>query len=121
MSRGTLDRIRGGTAARLRRARGRLIGTLTHVRTDRHVAALTFDDGPDPDHTPTLLDILADHGAAGTFFVVGDQAAEHRDLLSDIAGRGHAIGNHTWDHRSMPGLTGAERREQLDDRDLGRP
>jgi peptidoglycan/xylan/chitin deacetylase (PgdA/CDA1 family) len=60
--------------------------------------ALTFDDGPDPDGTPPLLDLLARHGVRATFFVVGKRAAEHPGLLRRIAAAGHALGNHTFSH-----------------------
>lgn len=75
--------------------------------------ALTFDDGPDPEWTPRLLDLLQAHGARATFFVVGKQAARHRPILERAAAEGHAIGNHTWDHPSLPTLRGYARRAQL--------
>jgi len=60
--------------------------------------ALTFDDGPHPEFTPRLLDALSAAGISATFFVVGDRAARHRDILQRIAADGHEIGNHTWTH-----------------------
>ena len=54
-----------------------LLGTITHVRTTEAVAALTFDDGPDPENTPALLEILARHGAKATFFMLGMHARRH--------------------------------------------
>ncbi|MBI1313503.1 polysaccharide deacetylase family protein [bacterium] len=68
--------------------------------------ALTFDDGPHPDHTPRLLDALADAGITATFFIVGERGSEHRSLLQRIAYDGHNIGNHTWSH-SEPRETSA--------------
>lgn len=62
------------------------------------VVALTFDDGPDPAVTPRVLDLLEGAGARATFFVVGERAAEQRDLLREIVRRGHRLGNHTWSH-----------------------
>ncbi|MGB1055429.1 MAG: polysaccharide deacetylase family protein [Flavobacteriales bacterium] len=59
---------------------------------------LTFDDGPDPEVTPWVLDILAQHGAKATFFVVGDQAAKHPDILDLVKKAGHAVGGHTMRH-----------------------
>jgi peptidoglycan/xylan/chitin deacetylase (PgdA/CDA1 family) len=60
--------------------------------------AFTFDDGPDPRTTPRVLELLARHGAQGTFFVVGSRAAKHPDLVRRILAEGHAIGSHTLRH-----------------------
>ena len=60
--------------------------------------ALTFDDGPHPDLTPKILDMLEKHDARGCFFVVGKFAEEHSNLLEMIINRGHLLGNHTYDH-----------------------
>ncbi len=70
--------------------------------------ALTFDDGPHPEHTPRLLDLLADAGARATFFVVGERAEQHPGLIRRIADEGHELGNHTWTH-SEPSQTSAAR------------
>lgn len=70
--------------------------------------ALTFDDGPHPEHTPRLLDMLADAGARGTFFIVGERAEQHPGLIRRIADEGHELGNHTWTH-SEPSQTSAAR------------
>ncbi len=59
---------------------------------------LTFDDGPDPDKTPRLLDALAAAGAPATFFLIGERAARHPGLVRRIAAEGHALGNHSWSH-----------------------
>ena len=60
--------------------------------------ALTFDDGPDPLTTPALLDLLSQYGVSATFFIAGEKAAAHPDLIREILARGHAIGNHTYSH-----------------------
>lgn len=60
--------------------------------------ALTFDDGPHPDHTPRLLDRLAHLGIPATFFVVGREAERHPALVERIVAEGHAIGHHSWHH-----------------------
>lgn len=60
--------------------------------------ALTFDDGPHPDFTPRILDILAEHRASAMFFVIGQNARKYPDVLRRIAHEGHAIGNHSLDH-----------------------
>jgi peptidoglycan/xylan/chitin deacetylase (PgdA/CDA1 family) len=86
------------------RAKARLFGTVVGVRTAAPAAALTFDDGPDPESTPALLGILARHRAKGTFFLVGKRAARHPELVARLLAEGHAIGNHSWDHPSLPRL-----------------
>ena len=60
--------------------------------------ALSFDDGPSPESTPILLGLLARHRLQATFFVVGEKAANHPELISDILRQGHTIGNHSWKH-----------------------
>ena len=60
--------------------------------------SLTFDDGPHPEHTPALLDELEAAGIEATFFVVGEKAERHPDIVRRIAEAGHEIGNHTWSH-----------------------
>lgn len=60
--------------------------------------ALTFDDGPSPDHTPAVLDLLDGAGVKATFFVIGRKAAEHPDLVRSILARGHALGIHGQTH-----------------------
>ncbi len=69
-----------------------LLGTVSHVRTDELVAALTFDDGPHPEWTPSLLDILDRHGARATFFCLGRFAQEHPNIVAATAEAGHTSG-----------------------------
>jgi peptidoglycan/xylan/chitin deacetylase (PgdA/CDA1 family) len=68
------------------------------VRTTRREIALTFDDGPDPKWTRAVLDLLEAHGHRGTFFVIGERAAQHAGLLAEMSRRGHEVANHTWTH-----------------------
>lgn len=91
----------------------RLLGTVTGVHTEQALAAFTFDDGPDPRTTPRLLEVLEAHGARGTFFLIGRAAARYPALVERIAAGGHAIGNHSFDHRSFPQLSARARREQI--------
>lgn len=63
-----------------------------------HQVALTFDDGPSPFSTPMLLDLLARHKLQATFFVVGEKAAAHPELIAAILAQGHGIGNHSLRH-----------------------
>jgi peptidoglycan-N-acetylglucosamine deacetylase len=60
--------------------------------------ALTFDDGPDPDVTPRLLELLRRHDVPATFFVTGARAERHPGLIRDILSRGHTLGNHSYHH-----------------------
>ncbi len=91
----------------------RVMGTITHVSTQDPVAALTFDDGPHPESTPRLLDILEKHQARATFFMVGEAAQRYPEIVRRAAQAGHSIGNHTWDHVAVPLITGRERRAQM--------
>jgi peptidoglycan/xylan/chitin deacetylase (PgdA/CDA1 family) len=77
-------------------------------RTGGPEAALTFDDGPDPEVTPRILDLLAEAGVRASFFVVGERAERHPDLVRRIAQEGHAVGNHSWSHAWLP-FCGARR------------
>lgn len=71
------------------------------VETQRRAIALTFDDGPDPEITPVVLDALGRHDARATFFVVGALAASHPGIVREVAARGHEVGNHTWSHAHL--------------------
>jgi peptidoglycan/xylan/chitin deacetylase (PgdA/CDA1 family) len=59
---------------------------------------LTFDDGPHPDITPWVLDVLRTHGAKATFFVVGSRVQRYPEVMERMRSEGHAIGNHTMTH-----------------------
>jgi peptidoglycan-N-acetylglucosamine deacetylase len=63
--------------------------------------ALTFDDGPDADYTPQILDILKAKHAPATFFVVGLEADRHSGLLKRMVAEGHEVGNHTFSHPNI--------------------
>jgi peptidoglycan-N-acetylglucosamine deacetylase len=67
-------------------------------RTGSNAVALTFDDGPDPVHTPLILDLLKQHGVKATFCVVGFRARDNPDLVKRIAAEGHTLCNHSWQH-----------------------
>jgi peptidoglycan/xylan/chitin deacetylase (PgdA/CDA1 family) len=69
-------------------------------RTDSNEVWLTIDDGPHPDQTPRILDILAHHGARASFFVTGKQVDWNRDLCRRIVAGGHTLENHTYSHPS---------------------
>ncbi len=71
-------------------------------RRGRKVAYLTFDDGPIPEVTPWVLDVLDKYHVKATFFLVGDNVRRHPELLEEIKRRGHSFGNHTMHH--LPGF-----------------
>lgn len=62
------------------------------------VVYLTFDDGPIPECTPEVLDILSKYGVKATFFMVAENAERYPDLLMRVRAEGHTIGNHTYHH-----------------------
>jgi peptidoglycan/xylan/chitin deacetylase (PgdA/CDA1 family) len=70
----------------------------TRFRTARKDVWLTIDDGPDPDDTPRILDLLEAHGARATFFVIGERAARYPELVTEIVRRGHEVALHTHTH-----------------------
>ncbi len=72
--------------------------SLPEASAARGEIAITIDDGPDPDVTPTVLELLDRHGVKATFFCIGEKARNHPDLCRDIAKRGHALENHSMHH-----------------------
>lgn len=84
--------------------------------------ALTIDDGPDPDVTPKVLDLLDRHRMKATFFCIGVRAARYPEICREIIARGHAIENHTQHHRhtfSLLGIAGIGREVQAAQQTLG--
>lgn len=75
--------------------------TIDGVKLPPHqkAIALTFDDGPWPKTTAKMLDILEEHDVKATFFVLGSNVRRFPDLLKRVVQEGHAIGNHTWNHK----------------------
>ena len=67
----------------------------------KHAVALTFDDGPDPVWTPRILDTLRVHRAKATFFIIGENAEVHPELVRRELREGHEIGNHTFTHPNL--------------------
>ena len=75
-----------------------LYPTISHGPRDRPRVALTFDDGPDPEVTPSILDTLDAAGARATFFVIGRHLQRHRHIATRALREGHELGNHSWMH-----------------------
>lgn len=68
-------------------------------------AVLSFDDGPDPEWTPRILDLLKAEGVKAVFFVVGSRAAEHPEIIRRILAEGHELGNHSYWHSDLAKAT----------------
>lgn len=96
---------------------GPAFGTMQYPQTvplgPREVA-LTFDDGPHPDNTIRILDILDRHCIKATFFMVGYYANKHPEIVREVAARGHIIGTHTWLHpNSLRQLSAAQAKREI--------
>lgn len=76
---------------------------------------LTFDDGPSELWTPQILDLLAEHQAKATFFVVGSQLEGRESIVRRAGYDKHTVGNHTWTHPRLTKATDAEIRSELRD------
>ena len=87
--------------------------TFSSVHVDGPYIAMTFDDGPSATLTPKLLDILATHHIKATFFVIGENVAEHPEIVARAAREGHEIGNHSWSHPNFAKMSDAGVRSQL--------
>ncbi|GAK09767.1 polysaccharide deacetylase family protein [Geomicrobium sp. JCM 19038] len=76
-----------------------------NVPSERKLIAITFDDGPHPLYTPLIMDVLQKHQAKATFFVIGKHAERYPELLQRGVEEGHEIGNHTYEHVGMQGIS----------------
>lgn len=74
---------------------------------------LTFDDGPDEDATPAVLEALDSAGATATFFVLGSQVEAHPDLAKEVVARGHELGLHGYAHERQDRIEPARSRDDL--------
>ena len=73
--------------------------------TVRIKVAITFDDGPDPEWTPKILDVLKREHATATFFLIGIQTDKFSGLAKRIYNEGHTIGNHTFTHPDVSNIS----------------
>ena len=73
-------------------------GVVWRENPSSKVVYLTFDDGPIPECTPQLLDILKQYGVKATFFMVAENAERYPELLARVRDEGHVVGNHTYHH-----------------------
>ena len=112
-------RLRGGTERD-----NRPIGEIDLVRlypilvlrlgpADSKNVALTFDDGPDRQYTPQVLDVLRDKGVKATFFLIGNRVEEYPDVAQRIIQEGHLVGNHTYSHPEIMKATGPPLQREL--------
>ncbi len=85
---------------------GYYLPVIIRGKSGERAVALTFDDGPDPRSTPELLRLLSNHRVMATFFVTGEKAFKHPDLVREIVRQGHSIGNHTFSHDNLLLLKG---------------
>jgi peptidoglycan/xylan/chitin deacetylase (PgdA/CDA1 family) len=88
---------------------GYYLPVISRGRSGEQAVALTFDDGPDPFSTPELLQLLSTHRIQATFFVIGEKASAHPELIKEIVRQGHSIGNHTYTHDNLMLLKGSHR------------
>ena len=87
--------------------------TFNSVHVDGPYIALTFDDGPNVTLTPKLLDLLAARHLKATFFVIGQNAADHPEILKRAVREGHEIGNHSWSHPNLGKMSDEAVRREL--------
>ncbi|MDP2480503.1 MAG: polysaccharide deacetylase family protein [Candidatus Palauibacterales bacterium] len=104
----------GGLAAGALLPNARLFGPVVgRGAPDGRSVYLTFDDGPSPRATPSILDTLALEGAPATFFMVGRYAESHPELARAVASAGHLVGSHTYTHRKLTLLGPATVRREI--------
>ncbi len=93
--------------------------SFSSIRVDGPYIAMTFDDGPDAKLTPRLLDILKERHIHVTFFVLGERAKDHPEIIEREAAEGHEVCNHSWDHKALNKLgEGGLQHELADTSDL---
>lgn len=99
---GDQQRARRGLMTSMRRVRGAgSIGPVMKVRTSEALLALTFDDGPDPEITPRLLELLGEFDATATFFVLVSAARRYPEIVRRVVAEGHEVALHGIDHRRL--------------------
>lgn len=87
--------------------------TFSRVHVSGNYIAITFDDGPHPQNTPRLLDILAKRNVKATFYVIGRSVDLHPGVLRRTVAEGHEIGNHSHTHRLLSKLSDTEVRQEM--------
>jgi peptidoglycan/xylan/chitin deacetylase (PgdA/CDA1 family) len=96
-----------------------LYPTISHGLRTGHQVALTFDDGPDPQVTPRLLDALGAAGARATFFTIGRYLQQHPAIAERAINEAHELGNHSWQHDRMQNFYSTRAQAADIDRSIG--
>jgi peptidoglycan/xylan/chitin deacetylase (PgdA/CDA1 family) len=87
--------------------------TFSRVAMTEQYVAMSFDDGPHPQNTPRLLDMLRERNIRATFYVIGRNVELYPSVVRRVVAEGHEIGNHTYTHRSLTTLSDALVREEI--------
>jgi peptidoglycan/xylan/chitin deacetylase (PgdA/CDA1 family) len=87
--------------------------TICRRREAGRLIALTYDDGPNPKYTESLLRVLEKHDARATFFLIGRWAQREPGLMREVQAAGHALGNHTWSHPTLALCSAVRVRDEL--------
>lgn len=91
---------------------GFYLQAICRLDTTENKICLTFDDGPDEETTPKILDILDSQNIKATFFIIGEKAERHREIVKEIHRKGHAIGIHSYSHAFFFDLYGKKKMER---------
>ncbi|MER7180825.1 polysaccharide deacetylase family protein, partial [Streptomyces hyaluromycini] len=86
---------------------------ITEISRSGRRMMLTFDDGPNPNYTPHILDTLAKYDVRAMFFLCGECIVVNRELVARMAEEGHVVGNHTWTHPLLTTLDRSEIRDEM--------
>jgi len=87
---------------------------VARVDTNERVVALTFDDGPDPWHTPRVLAVLDQHHVKATFFMMGRNVERYPEVAREVLRRGHEIGNHSYSHPKLILMSPSRVRDEIE-------
>lgn len=90
------------------------VGKGKAARAGEKRVALTFDDGPHPENTPKVLELLKQYDAKATFFMQGDQVEPNAHIAKRVRDEGHEIGNHTWSHKRLTDLNANEIKQEVE-------
>ena len=103
----------GAAPASTARRQRRSPASYNAVATSRPFVALTFDDGPHPELTPQLLDVLRNEGVRATFYVIGRNVQTYPEIARRIVAEGHEIANHTWSHPKLTAISAARLDQEM--------
>ncbi|WP_328466605.1 bifunctional polysaccharide deacetylase/glycosyltransferase family 2 protein [Actinoplanes sp. NBC_00393] len=92
--------------------------TTTTVAAGDKQIVLTFDDGPDPEYTAEILEVLAEYDVPATFFMIGSEISKYPDLVRQVVDEGHEIGIHTFTHPELSGQSDWRRTVEIEETQL---